>query len=148
MKSLIILIVGVIVIAGCSGTAKKQVKSGPVDYKMIAEGQHSQADTASVYLIDNDKQWAETWGIAYANIEPMPTLPEIDFTKNMVLASFMGQKNSGGYKIEISGIQLKDDTLDVTVTNHMQAGGTMLPVITSPMRQFYNEFMSLSRLHY
>lgn len=134
MKSLTIFLVGLLLIAGCSGAAKKKAKSGPVDYKMIAEGQHSQADTASVYIIDNASQWAEAWGIAYANIDPMPEPPKIDFEKSMVLAAFMGQKNSGGYKIDISGVQLKNDTLDVTVTNHTRAGGTMLPVLTSPFQ--------------
>lgn len=126
------LIMAGLLIAGCSVIAKNGSKNGPVEFKLIAEGQHSQIDTASVFLIDNARQWAEIWGIAYANVEPMPELPPIDFAKSMILAAFMGQKNSGGYKIEIAAIQLRGDTLNVEITNYARGGGMMLPVLTSP----------------
>ena len=79
----------VALVVACSATAKKEVNNGPVDYQLIAEGQHSKADTAAVFMIDNDKQWADAWNMAYANVEPIPELPKIDFTKNMVLAAFI-----------------------------------------------------------
>jgi hypothetical protein len=50
----------------------------------------------------------------------------------MTLAVFMGQKTSGGYKIEITKIAQLDSALRVFVTRYYGGGGSMLPVLTSP----------------
>jgi hypothetical protein len=103
-------------------------------FTTISDGQHSLADTASNYLIGDKDTWAEIWQLANGNIEPMPALPEIDFEKQMVLAVFMGTKNSGGYRTEIASITKMKDTLDVKVINYQREGGMMLPVLTSPFQ--------------
>lgn len=61
-------------------------------------------------------------------------MPEIDFEKQMVLAVFMGTKNSGGYRIEIASIAKAKDTLAVKVINYQREAGMMLPVLTSPFQ--------------
>lgn len=59
-------------------------------------------------------------------------MPEINFEKHMVLAVFMGRKNSGGYRNEIVSINKIKGFLNVKVINYQREGGMMLPVLTSP----------------
>jgi len=83
-------------------------------------------------LISDKETWAEIWRLANGNIEPMPELAEIDFSKQMVLAVFMGRKNSAGYSNEITSINKAKGILNVKVVNYQRESGTMLPVLTSP----------------
>jgi hypothetical protein len=45
----------------------------------------------------------------------MPKIPEVDFTKNCVIAVFMGDKNTGGYAINFDKVIKRTDALTVSV---------------------------------
>jgi hypothetical protein len=122
------------IFAACSSAARTDQAGKQVEFTPILAGQHSLADTASSYLINDKEAWDEIWHLANGDIEPMPDLPEIDFDKQMVLAVFMGRKNSGGYHNEIASINKANGFLNVKVINYERAGGTMLPVLTSPFQ--------------
>ncbi len=55
-------------------------------------------------VIKTGDQWREIWKKVNALKLPRPELPKIDFEKEMVVAIFMGERSSGGYKIEIINI--------------------------------------------
>jgi hypothetical protein len=116
---------------GVMALSKKPVES-PVEFTVVLEGRHSLIDTAAVMLIDNAEDWTNIWHLAQGQIEPMPPVAEIDFQHDMILAAFMGQKNSGGYRIEIAEITLIDKILTVKINNYSADGGMMLTVLTSP----------------
>ncbi|MXN92371.1 protease complex subunit PrcB family protein [Flavobacterium sp. Sd200] len=42
-------------------------------------------------------------------------VPEIDFKSNNVVALFMGQKNTGGYSIDVGAVNLTDDVATVQI---------------------------------
>jgi hypothetical protein len=130
------LIAGLIVLSFAASVFafSKKPASGPVDFETILTGQHSLIDTAAVFLIDNEQDWENIWKLAQGNIEPMPPVMRIDFDKFMILAVFMGRKNTGGYSNEISEISRNGDMLNVKVINHVSGGGMMLPVLTSPFQ--------------
>lgn len=59
-------------------------------------------------------------------------MPEVDFTKNNVVGLFLGQKNSGGYGIEVASVKVTGDTAEVTVKETAPDG-----VATMAMTQPY-----------
>jgi hypothetical protein len=129
----IVTIIAIISIAiGCSGVGRKRSPDGPVPFRTIISGQYSQADTAAVYLIDNNEQWQKIWDLAMGNQDPLPRAVELDFKNNVALAVFMGKKSSAGHRVEISKITKKGEKLTVLVKNHHSSGGMVLPVVTSP----------------
>ena len=67
---------------------------------------------------------------AKGRIDPLPSQPTVDFSKQYVIAAFMGERPSSGYRIEISGIEKRGGTLDVYVKKYETPG--MLTVITNP----------------
>lgn len=132
MKFIIIFLTVIIFASICFGFSKKPATATPVDFETILTGQHSSIDTAAVFLIDNEKDWADIWKLAQGQIEPMPPVVKIDFKTNMVLGIFMGQKTSGGYRTEVAEIIRSGDDLLIKVINYAGGGGSMLPVLTSP----------------
>lgn len=66
-------------------------------------------------VIFTQEQWREIWREMHSFILPVPETPKINFEKQMVLAVFMGKKNSGGYEIKISKITKTEEKILVEV---------------------------------
>jgi hypothetical protein len=130
MKKYILLVV--LAIIACAGPFRRGYfkGDGPLPLQTILAGSYSLADTFSVQLITSERQWEETWLIAKGRVDPLPDKPTVDFDRQYVIAAFMGQRPSSGYRIEISSAVKKGRTLEVNVTNYETPG--MLTVITSP----------------
>ncbi|MDZ8032665.1 protease complex subunit PrcB family protein [Nostoc sp. DedSLP04] len=96
-----------------------------VDFTTIARGSDSGYQSASQMVIDNSERWIDLWQQHTSNAEPPPPIPQVDFTRNSVVAVFAGEKPTGGYSVEIlsaetSGSQTQEQ-LAITV-QHRQPG--------------------------
>ncbi len=119
--------------ASCAGQVSQVGRGdGPVDFRTILSGTSSAAETAAVFLVENNDQWRKTWRLATGKIEPAPDLPEVDFKANVVIAAFMGQKSSSGHRIEIARIIKSGRSLKVFIIHRSSTQGMLLPVLTSP----------------
>jgi hypothetical protein len=127
-----IIFATLIISPGCSKMATKSLPNGPVKFQTVISAQHSLADTASVYLCDNNGQWQKIWHQAMGKQDPIPDAPKIDFGQNQVLAVFMGKRNSSGHHNEIINITKKGQKLIIHVKNHQTTGWMLLPMVTSP----------------
>lgn len=65
------------------------------------------------YVITETKDWSNLWSRVKSTSYPKPQLPSIDFTKEIVIAVFQGEKNTGGYEIEIT--KIVENKRDLTV---------------------------------
>ncbi|HBC47129.1 MAG TPA: hypothetical protein DEO84_10560 [candidate division Zixibacteria bacterium] len=129
-KITICLVLSILTIFACSATGRKTIPDGPVAYTVILSGSHSSADKYEVKLVTTKKDWENTWQIAKGGEEPLPGIPSVDFSHQNVIAVFMGQRSSSGYKIEISSIEKKGAVLRVHVKKYETPG--MLTVMTNP----------------
>lgn len=68
-------------------------------------------------LVDNDADWRATWSTFTANLGSPPPLPAVDFAREQVVVTALGERNSGGYDISISRIAATSDNLSVEVTS-------------------------------
>lgn len=60
-------------------------------------------------------------------------VPKIDFSKQRVVALFLGQRNSGGYAIKVKNVIEKDNKIYVEVENTSpKAGENATMAITNP----------------
>jgi hypothetical protein len=108
----------------------RSLTDGPVEFQTILAGSHSLADTAYVELVTNGREWENVWLIAKGKEQPLPAIPTVNFSHQYVIAAFMGERNSSGYRIEISSVQKRGNILDVHVKKYETPG--MLPVMTNP----------------
>jgi hypothetical protein len=132
LKRTVAVIAVILSITACSSVSRKHQADGPVAFRTIISGQYSQAETAAVYLIDNNEQWKKIWNLAMGKQDPLPNIVELDFKNNVALAVFMGKKGAAGHRTEITSIVKKGDKLTVVVKNHHSQEGMILPVVTSP----------------
>ena len=67
-------------------------------------------------LVLRDAQaWSAFWHDAYGRQMPVPSVPEIDFGRNIVIVAGLGTRNTGGYGITFDSIYEADGVLYAVV---------------------------------
>lgn len=93
------------------------------------------SDSARRLVIKNRVEFSNFWKQLTARALPnsVPPLPEIDFSKEMVVVAAMGQRPSSGYWIVIDGACEVDGRVDVFVSSleDVSCAG-VFPVVTYP----------------
>ena len=88
-------------------------------------------------VIRNRDEFSEFWKGLLAKAPPgqwAPSLPEIDFAKEMIIVAAMGERPSSGYEIIIDGACEVDGKVEVFVSS-LEGGvscGPQLAVLTAP----------------
>lgn len=99
-----------LVLSGCAslGGNAKGVES-------LASGNHSNMNDQQYLDVHNQADFTALWTKTFANQSAAPAMPQVDFTKDMVLAAFLGQQKHGGYIVRIPKIDTSGATANVTV---------------------------------
>ncbi|MBI4919240.1 protease complex subunit PrcB family protein [archaeon] len=104
-----------------------------LNLESIAKGAVSGHNWAQNYVITDEVSWNNLWRTTYSNTTPMPEMPKIDFSKEMVLAIYLGKKNTGGYSTFVEGVYEYDDRVLVSARETTpQQGRKLLMVLTAP----------------
>lgn len=139
MKKYLLLIGVTLLFCACVG-AKQDSKTlndnsgeNPMDYKILLEDSYGGTDTAENRVITTQEDLEKVYGIINRTRRPGIEVPKVDFTKNMVVAVFMGQLSSGGNRVEIEKIEETGDAVQVYVREIQPGGGDMTSMaITNP----------------
>nr|AHZ45648.1 hypothetical protein [uncultured bacterium] len=78
--------------------------------RALEDGTYSQFEDAANQVLRTEAEYKAL----YAKHKPGETAPAVDFTKEMVLAVFVGFKPSGGYTVAITGVREAAGGLVVT----------------------------------
>ena len=99
----------------------------------IEKGTYSGITEPSYAVIKGEDDWNNFWDRHVSNIIPKPDVPEIDFSKEMVIGVFAGQKNSGGYEVEIVKILKEENSIKVLYKERVPLPDEVVTaVITQP----------------
>ncbi len=130
MKKIILILL--LIMLACAGPLRRggRLADGPVPFQTILAGSHSLADTSAIVLVKNESDWDKVWIQAKGRIDPLPARPTVDFSRQYVIAAFMGERPSSGFRIEISAIEKRGKILDVYIKKYETPG--MLTVVTNP----------------
>lgn len=101
--TLIVLIFLILVISGCVG---KQLS-----FETIYLGGLGGVSERGDYVINSQEEWSELFNKTRTPYE----IPTMDFSKNTVIAVFMGARSTGGHTIKITNIVEMDDKVIVYV---------------------------------
>jgi hypothetical protein len=101
-------------------------KTKEKSFETLDKGAYSGHQIRKDYMIKNDASWKDLWNVTVSYMNPLlfeiykPKLeaPEVDFSKDMVIAVYMGTQMTGGYGIEIKKILEKKKILEVLVEEH------------------------------
>lgn len=87
-------------------------------------------------VIRNRDEFSELWKRFLAPVPPgqwVPPMPEVDFSKEMVVIAAMGEKPSSGYAIMVDGACEVDGHVEVFVSSvDGGCGGLQMAVVTAP----------------
>lgn len=113
--------------AGCSSIPRLKV--------IESRAQSGLTGPETRFLVISDREgFSELHDNIHAVRRPAPPLPDIDFTKQRVVAVFMGMQRTAGYAVDIDeDVRLRSGTLEVTVRFEKPGPGAILAqVITTP----------------
>jgi len=126
-------IVAVIVAAGAvSCLPPPVVEPTPIEFTTIAKGYYSAVEVPSNEVISDVDTWEDIWDSLVAHfLEPEPA-PEVNFEEYILLAHFMGERETSGYEVEFIEV-LEGDEISATVREVSPGPECILPqVITAP----------------
>src|SRR5712692_454382 len=98
----------------------------PGDIKVLAEGFHSKITKPFVAVVRD----TETYAALTKLDENLPKLDADFFTENVAIAAFLGERNTGGFSVEI-----RANAIEISVLEKKPGKGVMVPeMITSPFQ--------------
>ncbi len=114
-----------------SQTKSEQVENN-LSYNVILDDQLSLIKEQKVYQIKTQNDLANIYGKLNSTRKPGVPVPKIDFDKKAVFAFALGQRNTGGYHVEIKSIEKKGDE---TTINYkiLEPSGMAMQAITTPI---------------
>jgi VWFA-related protein len=110
-------------------SAPSPAESRAVQMETINADMMSAISSAEQVVARTEPEWRSLW----QRHAPGRPVPSVDFNKLMVVAVFLGSRPSGGYQVEITGVQTIGDTLVVQWSERRPGPGQVAAqVLTSP----------------
>lgn len=104
-----------------------------VTFETVDRGVHSGIRDERRVVIRDGAAWASLWAEHVAGRTPPPQLPAVDFSREMVLGYFWGEKPTSGYGVEITEVVQTAQGLLVRVeVSFPRPGAPVLQVLTQP----------------
>ena len=109
--------------------AMASAQTPPPAFTTIAKGDVSGQQTAKQVTVRTAAEWKALWN----DHAPTAKMPEIDFSKEMVVGIFLGTKSSAGHEVTIVGVRMQDKDLVVEYVQKQPGRGTMAAqILTEP----------------
>jgi len=125
----------VLLLAACAVRAGGDVTTVgmAVPFSTLAKGFVSGMHEPAQIVIRSQDEWVAVWGRhTRAHAQP-PSAPPVDFSREMVVGIFMGQRGTGGYEIEITRVERADSQLRVYYRSKDPEPGAMVTqMLTQP----------------
>jgi len=83
-------------------------------FSTIEKGSASGITTPTTLAVKSQEDWHRVWARHAWVRTPTPGPPQIDFSKEMVIAVFAGERTTGGFTVEITAIEDSPGAVRVT----------------------------------
>jgi hypothetical protein len=79
-------------------------------------------DTAARLVVRDAGAWKSLWAQIYEQRTPVPPVPTVDFSREMLVVAALGERSSGGYGILIDGASIEGANLTIAVRSISPGG--------------------------
>ena len=127
------LVLGIMV-AGASRLPAEDNDGNGRNVAVVREwtGFHSTQEVPRRGVVTNQRDWEAVWSIMHGGVEPKPETPAIDFAGHMVIAVFMGERATGGYRTRITKIEDHDKRVVSVQESRPPPDAMTIQALTSP----------------
>ncbi|MEO5742210.1 MAG: protease complex subunit PrcB family protein, partial [Vicinamibacterales bacterium] len=101
--------------------AMMSAQSPQPSFRTIAKGDMSGQQEAKQVTVRTAAEWKALW----KDHNPTEKMPNVDFSRDMVVGIFLGTKPSAGNEVEIVGVRTQEKDLVVEYVQKQPARGTM-----------------------
>lgn len=116
MKTIILFLLvtsAVSVFVSCSGEGGNGKK---LPMEIVINGTFSGVEDKREMILNTNEEYQKIMSEVYKNLDQMPRIPVVDFTKYTLVAVFIGSRNTGGYMVDIDSINDGSKLITVNVT--------------------------------
>ncbi|MFX1535785.1 MAG: protease complex subunit PrcB family protein [Promethearchaeota archaeon] len=104
-----------------------------ISFETIEQGAYCGITTRVNYTITESEAWEKLWTDFHRGHTPLPELPSIDFTTELIFAVFQGERSTGGYMTNITRISVTETSFKVYIDEvHPGAHCVTTQAITQP----------------
>ncbi|MFP4643391.1 MAG: protease complex subunit PrcB family protein [Spirochaetales bacterium] len=108
-----------------------------VPFETIMQGSYAERRSSGEEVVRSQGEYERIWRQTQSGSSSEPDVErgatEVDFDREMVIAVFMGQQNSGGYAVEVDEILLEERGVTVYYRERSPgAGDATTQALTSP----------------
>lgn len=96
-------------LTGCAASPSPTL----ADMETIDKGEYSGIMTREQLVMKSLDEWGNFWDRHTSVHVPALNAPEVDFSKEMIIAVFSGEKPTGGYSIEITEVEFAEDEVTI-----------------------------------
>jgi hypothetical protein len=122
-------------IGACQDESPGNRQSAEVAFQVVADEVACGLEEPARLVVRDEEAWARLWSQVYLPVEPVPERPEVDFSREMLIAVAMGTHRSGGFDISVQRIAVEDERLMVTVHTSRPPPGAMVGMaLTQPLQ--------------
>jgi PrcB C-terminal len=94
----------------------------------------SAIESAQQLVLRDAASLAQWWAAAWRTVSPPPAVPDVDFTREMLVIVALGAKPTSGYDVVIESATLQRDGIVVVARTASPPGSVvLLPVVTHPV---------------
>jgi hypothetical protein len=127
MKKLFTLSLVLMVLTGCRINIVNNIQvDAAVTFELLKQEAYGGREKESTAVVTSQEQLQALYKeLGWSDV------PHIDFAQNNVVAIFMGQKNTGGYSINVRKVTIQDGTATLSV-QRTTPGGMATMALTAP----------------
>jgi hypothetical protein len=108
-------------------------EGAPVPFTPVSRGSHGGVTERRFVLVNALEEWKELWIEIKGCVAPVPPVPEVDFSRQVIAAVFQGLQRSGGYSISVEAIIETVDRVEVEVREKEPGPRSLVTMaLTSP----------------
>lgn len=124
-----------LVFVACDSTkpVTKNTASDTLEWETLMSETYNGPEEAKFIIAQEPSVVTEFYAEINTNRAPDIAVPDVDYTKEQLLLLCMGQKNTGGFAIEVANIAVENSEVVVTVKETTPTPGAMVTMaLTSP----------------
>jgi PrcB C-terminal len=113
--------------------ASKQLMQETIPFQILLQDTHGGYTESKFTVIVDNESLTEVYNLLNKSRSPKLKTPVINFEKEMVIALFLGEKNSGGYAITVEQVLNKNNKVSVFYkATSPKLGDMVTSVMTQP----------------